>query len=145
MFFISILYIFINLYIYIYLKGHIISLFLHTLIGILVHILQSKLFLEMEGEGEMVGGVKEGGGGGGGEGDERQKGTRGRRGVLDGHGGGMKRSSSENATNFTRDTADIEQQVTKPWKQRFSFRQPRRQHNHADTHTHSNSSSLLLY
>jgi len=45
---------------------------------------------------------------------------------------GMKRSSSENATNATRDpetgvaTTPGELAVTKPWKQRFSFRQPRR-------------------
>ena len=50
-------------------------------------------------------------------------------------GAGMKRSSSENATNFTRDleiSVDPDQHVTKPWKQRFSFRQPRRQ-NATDT------------
>lgn len=50
-------------------------------------------------------------------------------------GAGMKRSSSENATNFTRDleiSVDPDQHVTKPWKQRFSFRQPRRQ-NTTDT------------
>lgn len=50
-------------------------------------------------------------------------------------GAGMKRSSSENATNFTRDleiSVDPDQHVIKPWKQRFSFRQPRRQ-NTTDT------------
>ena len=44
--------------------------------------------------------------------------------------GGMKRSSSENATNFSREAEtglEADQHVTKPWKQRFSFRQPRRQ------------------
>ena len=59
--------------------------------------------------------------------------------------GGMKRSSSENATNATRDPETMFSQVAgagaggtgaagmpgvdgpKPWKQRFSFRQPRKQ------------------
>jgi len=45
----------------------------------------------------------------------------------------MKRSSSENATNATRDPETMsanptDLSVTKPWKQRFSFRQPRKQH-----------------
>ena len=45
-------------------------------------------------------------------------------------GSGMKRSSSENATNCTREVEnglDTDQTTVKPWKQRFSFRQPRRQ------------------
>ena len=45
-------------------------------------------------------------------------------------GSGMKRSSSENATNCTREVEnglDTDQATVKPWKQRFSFRQPRRQ------------------
>ena len=59
--------------------------------------------------------------------------------------GGMKRSSSENATNATRDPETMfsagpgaggtgapgmpgsEGPGSKPWKQRFSFRQPRKQ------------------
>ena len=46
---------------------------------------------------------------------------------------GMKRSSSENATNATRDPETMSANptdltVTKPWKQRFIFRQPRKQH-----------------
>ena len=54
--------------------------------------------------------------------------------------GGMKRSSSENATNATRDPETMFSNVvpgqqaalpdsvmSKPWKQRFSFRQPKKQ------------------
>ena len=44
---------------------------------------------------------------------------------------GMKRSSSENATNLGRGDGEhlvfAEPNVTKPWKQRFSFRQPRKE------------------
>ena len=46
---------------------------------------------------------------------------------------GMKRSSSENATNATREpetmfsTPGPENLPPKPWKQRFSFRQPKKQ------------------
>ena len=52
---------------------------------------------------------------------------------MDRLNGGMKRSSSENATNATRDPETMSStatdlSITKPWKQRFSFRQPRRQH-----------------
>ena len=61
---------------------------------------------------------------------------------MDRVNGGMKRSSSENATNATRDpetmfsadpgagTGSGPPGITegpKPWKQRFSFRQPRKQ------------------
>ena len=61
---------------------------------------------------------------------------------MDRVNGGMKRSSSENATNATRDPETIFSNVvpgqagagpenlmsqSKPWKQRFSFRQPRKQ------------------
>ena len=67
-----------------------------------------------------------------------------RHGDLDRVNGGMKRSSSENATNATRDPETMFTQGPvgptgpggpgasgtegpKPWKQRFSFRQPRKQ------------------
>lgn len=43
---------------------------------------------------------------------------------------GMKRSSSENATNATREpeaVGEADLPLAKPWKQRFSFRQPRKQ------------------
>ena len=56
---------------------------------------------------------------------------------MDRVNGGMKRSSSENATNATRDPETIfsnvssttgpDPVISKPWKQRFSFRQPRKQ------------------
>ena len=63
---------------------------------------------------------------------------------MDRVNGGMKRSSSENATNATRDPETMfsaepgagtgagapgipEGPGSKPWKQRFSFRQPRKQ------------------
>ena len=63
---------------------------------------------------------------------------------MDRVNGGMKRSSSENATNATRDPETMFSQGpgagpggpgssgpegpgSKPWKQRFSFRQPRKQ------------------
>ena len=43
---------------------------------------------------------------------------------------GMKRSSSENATSLGRGDGDNlvfnAEPVSKPWKQRFSFRQPRK-------------------
>ena len=57
--------------------------------------------------------------------------------IMDKINGGMKRSSSENATNATRDPetmfsnpgagATADTVMSKPWKQRFSFRQPRKQ------------------
>ena len=52
---------------------------------------------------------------------------------------GMKRSSSENATNLGREGGEhlvytAEPNVTKPWKQRFSFRQPRREQARSLTH-----------
>ena len=84
------------------------------------------------------GSIRRGGGsngaGGGSNGDGG--GSNGAGGGSNGAGGGsngrsgMKRSSSENATNATRepDTVDADQLVSKPWKQRFSFRQPRKHH-----------------
>ena len=65
--------------------------------------------------------------------------------LMSSRGAGMKRSSSENATNFTRDleiSVDQDQHVIKPWKQRFSFRQPRRQHT---TDTVQVLTFLLIY
>ena len=59
--------------------------------------------------------------------------------ILDRVNGGMKRSSSENATNATRDPETMfscvvsgpgqgqDTPLSKPWKQRFSFRQPKKQ------------------
>ncbi len=63
---------------------------------------------------------------------------------------GMKRSSSENATNLGRGDGEhlvfAEPNVTKPWKQRFSFRQPRKEQvpNKYDTELTNPGDTLII-